>query len=122
MQPDGGERRRKARYELELAMQVWPTGHGCVPCRATTVNVNAAGMLFMLHSGSPRDFRPGASFRFNFELVASPDESRPHVVGTGYVLRVEEGHDRRIAAAITSWCLVRQAVEVPQMHMTTSAC
>jgi hypothetical protein len=114
------ERRRKERYELRLAMQVWPTGTPGFRYSARTVNVNAAGVLFVLSSGNPEDFRPGMSFRFNIELAA-PDGTRPLVEGTGQVVRVDQNCNRRIALTLTTWRFVRQAVEVPQSRMTQRA-
>ena len=113
-----GERRRKERYQLQLAMQVWPVGYTGIPESATTVNLNSAGILFVLHSRDPGDFRPGASFGFDIRLPDSPDGTRVSVVGSGYVIRVDAGVEPRVASVIAAWHVVRRAVEVPELHMT----
>jgi len=116
------ERRRKERYELRLAMQVWRTGSAGDPYKAVTINVNAAGVLFALISGSPVAFQPGVSLRFNIQLVDSPDGSRSLVEGTGRVVRVDPGWSQRIALTITTWRFLRQPTEIPPLRMIQYAC
>lgn len=113
------ERRIKQRYELQLALAVWPSAAPEIAYSATTVNVNAAGMLFVLHSGNPDNLRPGAPFRFSLELAELPDDANVQVVGRGYVVRTEEGSDRRIASITSSWRLVHHPVEDLQLSMTS---
>jgi len=113
-----GERRRKERYPLQLAMQVWPAGDTGICKSATTANLNSAGVQFVLHSKDPGNLRYGASFGFDIELPDSPDGTRVSVVGSGYVTRIDAGVEPRIASVIAAWHVVRRAVEIPELHMT----
>jgi c-di-GMP-binding flagellar brake protein YcgR len=109
------ERRRKKRYDLQLGLEIWPCAGPQFSCTATTINVSASGMLFVLHSGNPDNLRRGAAFRFNLELADSGDDDRVWVVGKGYVVRIDDEGDHRFASIITSWRLVHQTVENGQV-------
>jgi len=116
------ERRRKERYELRLAMHVWPKGASGCRYNAMTLNVSATGLLFVLTSGNPEEFRPGMSFQFNIELPDGADVARPSVECIGSVVRVDEDCSRKIASTITTWQFVRQGSEAPEPGMTQCRC